>query len=74
VDTVTPPRSHAHEDGDGSPTDDGPRLSGRTRGNKLVHLAGGPDLLGREVLVQVEHAGPYALRGRVAPQHEVAMR
>ena len=74
VDTVTPPRSHEHADGDGSATDDGPRLSGRTRGNKLTHLSGSPDLVGREVLVQVDHAGPYALRGRMTHQHEVAMR
>ena len=40
-----------------------PSLSGRTRGNKLVHLAGPTDLVGREVTVRIEHAGPYALRG-----------
>ncbi len=40
------------------------RLSGRTRGNKLVHLAGDPALVGRLVSVRVEHAGPYSLRGR----------
>ena len=39
------------------------RLSGRTRGNKLVHLAGDAALVGREVAVRIEHAGPYALRG-----------
>ena len=39
------------------------RLSGRTRGNKLVHVAGDAALVGREVLVRIEHAGPYALRG-----------
>ena len=38
-------------------------LSGRTRGNKLVHLAGRADWVGRLVTVRVEHAGPYALRG-----------
>ena len=41
----------------------GPRVSGRTRGNKLVHLPGGPELVGRLVTVTIEHAGPYALRG-----------
>ena len=63
VDTVTPPRAHAHE----SETEesDTPRVSGRTRGNKLVHLAGGPGLVGSEVLVHIDHAGPYALRGQV---------
>ena len=39
------------------------RLSGRTRQNKLVHLAGPPTWIGRLVRVEVEHAGPYALRG-----------
>ena len=72
VDTVTPPRSHEHEGPE--PATDAPRLSGRTRGNKLVHLTGSPDLVGREVPVQVEHAGPYALRGGIAHRHEVAMR
>jgi tRNA-2-methylthio-N6-dimethylallyladenosine synthase len=38
-------------------------LSGRTRGNKLVHLAGNADWVGRLVRVRVEHAGPYSLRG-----------
>ena len=33
-------------------------LSGRTRDNKLVHLAGGADWIGRLVTVRVEHAGP----------------
>jgi tRNA A37 methylthiotransferase MiaB len=39
------------------------RLSGRTRQNKLVHLIGPASWIGRLVRVQVEHAGPYALRG-----------
>jgi tRNA-2-methylthio-N6-dimethylallyladenosine synthase len=70
VDAVTPPRSHAHErEGDGgaadAPADASahPRLSGRTRQNKLVHLAGPLDLVGRLVPVRIDHAGPYALRG-----------
>ena len=68
VDAVTPPRSHDHdEDGDGTPhPGPGPMVSGRTRQNKLVHLAGGPELVGRLVNVRVEHAGPYALRGSAA--------
>jgi tRNA-2-methylthio-N6-dimethylallyladenosine synthase len=49
-------------------------LSGRTRGNKLVHLAGGAELLGREVAVHVDHAGPYALRGQVVPLRNEATR
>ena len=67
VDTVVPPRSHEHEDADeathGSDDAEGTALSGRTRGNKLVHLRGETDLVGRFATVRVEHAGPYALRG-----------
>jgi tRNA-2-methylthio-N6-dimethylallyladenosine synthase len=40
-------------------------LAGRTRHNKLVHLAGDPALVGHRVRVHVEHAGPFALRGRL---------
>ena len=40
-------------------------LAGRTRHNKLVHLAGVQELVGREVTVRIEYAGPFALRGRV---------
>jgi tRNA-2-methylthio-N6-dimethylallyladenosine synthase len=43
------------------------RLGGRTRHNKLVHLAGRADLVGRLVSVRVEHAGPYSLRGTLVP-------
>jgi tRNA-2-methylthio-N6-dimethylallyladenosine synthase len=60
VDTATPPRAHDHDEGS-SPT--APTVSGRSRQNKLVHVVGGKDLLGRTVRVRVEHAGPYALRG-----------
>ena len=42
-------------------------LAGRTRHNKLVHLAGDPSLVGRAVAVRIEHAGPFALRGRIVP-------
>ncbi|HET9456180.1 MAG TPA: tRNA (N6-isopentenyl adenosine(37)-C2)-methylthiotransferase MiaB [Candidatus Limnocylindrales bacterium] len=64
VDAVTPPRPHDHDEvGEGSRA--GPQVSGRTRQNKLVHLAGGAELLGRTVRVRVDHAGPYALRGTV---------
>jgi tRNA-2-methylthio-N6-dimethylallyladenosine synthase len=59
VDTVTPPRAHGH-DGSAEP---GTALAGRTRGNKLVHLGGDGDLVGRLVPVRIDHAGPYALRG-----------
>jgi tRNA-2-methylthio-N6-dimethylallyladenosine synthase len=60
IDTVTPPRSHDHE---GAPTAGG--LAGRTRGNKLVHLPAGAGSLGTLLTASIEHAGPYALRGRV---------
>ena len=73
VDTVARERSHDHDEPD--PVNDGHEargvrpgpgqvaLSGRTRGNKLVHLAGGADWVGRLVTVRIDHAGPYALRG-----------
>ena len=40
-------------------------LAGRTRHNKLVHLAGHPDLVGQQVRIHVEYAGPFALRGHL---------
>jgi tRNA-2-methylthio-N6-dimethylallyladenosine synthase len=40
-------------------------LAGRSRENKLVHLAGDPSLVGRTVRVHIDYAGPFALRGRV---------
>ncbi|MBI2776015.1 MAG: tRNA (N6-isopentenyl adenosine(37)-C2)-methylthiotransferase MiaB [Chloroflexi bacterium] len=78
VDTIARERSHDHEEpaGDGAAEGEvagsrgvhpGPgevALSGRTRGNKLVHLAGPTAWLGELVTVRVDHAGPYALRGR----------
>ena len=79
VDTVARERSHDHDEpeavgqemaGEGSgpwgvrPGPGEVALSGRTRGNKLVHLAGPTDWLGRLVTVRVQHAGPYALRGK----------
>ncbi|HEX7221841.1 MAG TPA: MiaB/RimO family radical SAM methylthiotransferase, partial [Candidatus Limnocylindrales bacterium] len=65
VDAVTPPRSHDHDSDDNATPARGPQVSGRTRQNKLVHLAGGPELVGRTVRVRVDHAGPYALRGSI---------
>ncbi len=61
VDAVTPPRTHDHEVDD--ETVQRTRVSGRSRQNKLVHVAAGDELLGRTVQVTVDHAGPYALRG-----------
>jgi tRNA-2-methylthio-N6-dimethylallyladenosine synthase len=47
-------------------------LSGRTRHNKLVHLAGDPELVGHAVRVHVDHAGPFALRGRLVEAQDEA--
>jgi tRNA-2-methylthio-N6-dimethylallyladenosine synthase len=76
VDTAVPSRGHDHDTDAAAPDEARERLplaageahlSGRTRQNKLVHLAGSPALIGSLVRVRVEHAGPYALRGaRVA--------
>ena len=68
VDRVVPPRLHDHDErgGEGTPDSSAPRVSGRSRQNKLVHLAGGEDLIGRTVVARVDHAGPYALRGTVS--------
>ena len=77
VDTIVPPRTHDHDADepvalDGAPPapagegTDRVHLSGRTRGNKLVHLEGTVDWLGNLVDVTIEHAGPYALRGIAA--------
>lgn len=74
VETVARERSHDHDEagpeaGEGSeprgvrPGPGQVALSGRTRGNKLVHLAGSPEWVGRLVRVRIEHVGPYALRG-----------
>jgi tRNA-2-methylthio-N6-dimethylallyladenosine synthase len=49
----------AHGDGEVGAT----RVSGRNRNNKLVHLDGDADLIGRLVNVRVDRAGPYALSG-----------
>jgi tRNA A37 methylthiotransferase MiaB len=62
VDQVRPPRSHDHDGG----IEHRPRVAGRNRQNKLVHLAGGPELVGRLVDVRIEHAGPYSLVGALA--------
>jgi tRNA-2-methylthio-N6-dimethylallyladenosine synthase len=37
---------------------------GRTRTNKIVTLAGGPELIGRTVPVEIVEAGSWVLRGR----------
>lgn len=72
VDGVTAARVHDHAGDAGQQPDTGASdpaavaLVGRSRGNKLVHLRAGPDLVGREVPVRIVHAGPYALRGELA--------
>jgi tRNA-2-methylthio-N6-dimethylallyladenosine synthase len=63
VDAVHAPRAHDHEPAEAAATGEGSHLSGRTRGNKLVHLTGPEALIGRTVAVRIDHAGPYALRG-----------
>lgn len=60
IDGMRSPRSHAH---DGANPGQAPSATGRTRGNKLVHVAGVAPLMGREITVHIDHAGPYALRG-----------
>ena len=68
VDTVPPPRSHVHDHDDGGGGQRGPvgpRVAGRSRQNKVVHLGGGPELVGQLVAARIEHAGPYALRGAI---------
>jgi tRNA-2-methylthio-N6-dimethylallyladenosine synthase len=42
------------------------RVAGRTRDFRIVHLDGGPDLLGRTLEVLVTGASPNALQGRPA--------
>ena len=75
VDTVAARRSHDHDTEVAlTPSATGLALSGRTRGNKLVHLIGGAAQLGREVTARIEHAGPYALRGSIVPEQQSAIR
>jgi tRNA-2-methylthio-N6-dimethylallyladenosine synthase len=74
VDAIVPPRTHDHDEDEAEGVaasrdaflrlpDGVAHLSGRSRENKLVHLAGPPSLLGELAHVRVEHAGAYALRG-----------
>jgi tRNA-2-methylthio-N6-dimethylallyladenosine synthase len=64
VETETPARLHEHEHDEATPAA-GPTVSGRSREHKLVHLAGGPELVGRLIHARIEHTGPYSLRGSV---------
>ena len=63
-----PPRTAlAGRDPFGVPLPDGwVRLAGRSRENRLVHLAGPAALVGSIVDVRIEAAGPYSLRGILA--------
>jgi tRNA-2-methylthio-N6-dimethylallyladenosine synthase len=63
VDGVRAPRSHDHDATAEAPSAE--RVVGRNRENKLVHLDGDPELVGRLVQVDIDHAGPYALSGRL---------
>lgn len=69
VDAVAPVRSHGHDHVDAAadpdPASPATVVTGRTRGNKLVHVPGDAALVGHEVHVRVDHAGPYALRASV---------
>jgi tRNA-2-methylthio-N6-dimethylallyladenosine synthase len=61
VDAVTPSRTHDHDEIDAGPR--AAQVGGRSREHKLVHLDGGPELVGELVTARIDHAGPYALRG-----------
>jgi len=58
IDRVDQPSAHGEATARGAV-----RVAGRNRQNKLVHLDGGPELLGRLVDVVIERAGPYSLQG-----------
>ena len=61
------PATLAGRDPFATPLPDGHvRLAGRSRENKLVHLAGPAGLVGTIVDVRIEAAGPYSLRGVLA--------
>jgi tRNA-2-methylthio-N6-dimethylallyladenosine synthase len=81
VDALERPRGHDHDTGgDGPPPatltgrdpfstplpDGWARLAGRSRENRLVHLAGPPTLVGTIVDVRIAAVGPYSLRGVLA--------
>jgi tRNA-2-methylthio-N6-dimethylallyladenosine synthase len=76
VDAISPLRSHDHETPDGARTvaRGEVAMSGRTRGNKLAHLVGDPRLIGQEVVVRIDHAGPYALRGSLVTDARPVVR
>ncbi len=59
VDEARPPRAHDHEDGGSHAA--GPRLVGRNREHKLIHVDGPETLVGSLVEVEIDRAGPYSL-------------
>ncbi len=84
VDTIVPPKHHDHDaeeavgtaesrDAFASLPEGVVHLAGRSRENKLVHLAGSPALVGRLVTVAVDHGGPYALRGELSGLGRLAL-
>ncbi len=81
VDTLERPRGHDHAEEGGEPPpptlagrdpfaaplpDGWVRLAGRSRENRLVHLAGPAAIVGSIVDVRIEAVGPYSLRGVLA--------
>jgi tRNA-2-methylthio-N6-dimethylallyladenosine synthase len=68
VDGMRPPRVHDH----GANGSRGPRLVGRNREHKLVHVDGPGELVGTLLDVEIDRAGPYALSGhRIEGSHHV---
>jgi tRNA-2-methylthio-N6-dimethylallyladenosine synthase len=73
ADSIHAAPAHDHDDGADAgrpgpePAPGEVRLAGRTRQNKLVHLVGSPDLVGRLVTARVDRAGPYSLHGVLGP-------
>jgi tRNA-2-methylthio-N6-dimethylallyladenosine synthase len=77
VESIRPARPHDHDSAAAEPATTHPtgdpraagegsvRLVGRNRENRLVHLAGSPELVGRFASVRVDRAGPYALAGQL---------
>jgi tRNA A37 methylthiotransferase MiaB len=65
VEEAREPRAHDHDYDGAREPDAGPRLTGRNREHKLVHVDGPAALVGQLVEVEVERAGPYALSGRL---------
>ncbi|HVQ21762.1 MAG TPA: tRNA (N6-isopentenyl adenosine(37)-C2)-methylthiotransferase MiaB, partial [Candidatus Saccharimonadia bacterium] len=64
VESVQTPRVHDHDDRGAEAGVRTPRLTGRNRENRLVHLDGDRSLVGQLVTARIERAGPYALVGR----------